>query len=187
MFGDTRDHLRTNLVSIMKGEDEIRPPVTAESAIGAGLALDLPTNAKQCREDPAGLGRRPLAHAAGTEIEMDCGRLSPCPSRSAMTRSASTCAFAVASSRVVPYASTPDSCGTSANHRPSSSRSHSISKFMSPRNRCSNCTRVNESTSSCRQSLARAPSSHLPRTYLSLDFASRLALGRRADHVQLVD
>lgn len=77
------------------------------------------------RENSTGLRSRPLAHAA-IEIEIGSAEPSPCSIRSANTRRASTWAFASASSRVAPYANTPASSGTSASHRPSSSRSLSM-------------------------------------------------------------
>ena len=122
-------YLRTDLVRVVKGEHEIRPTARAQGAVRTRLAFDLPPSPKQRGKNAARFGGGPLRHTAATENESDCGRVSPCSSRSAMTRRARTCAFAIASSRVAPYARTPGSCGTSASHRPSSSRSHSMLKF----------------------------------------------------------
>ena len=62
--------------------------------------------------------------------EIAWGPVSLFSRRSAKTRRARICALAMASFAESPYARTPGSCGTSASHRPSLSRSHSISKFM---------------------------------------------------------
>jgi hypothetical protein len=130
VLGDAREHLGTDLFAIVKREDKIRPTIALQCPMRAGLTLKLPANPDQRRVDTARLGRSPLVHAAATAIEIDSGRLSPCSSLSASTRSARISAFAIASSADDPYARTPGSCGTSASQRPSSSRSHSISNFI---------------------------------------------------------
>lgn len=58
------------------------------------------------------------------------GSASPCSRRSAKILSASAFAFATASESDPPYASAPDSSGTSASHRPSSSCSDSTVSVM---------------------------------------------------------
>ena len=60
-------------------------------------------NVHERRQNKLGLLRWPWAHAtAGRAMEMAIAGLSPCSSRSAMTRSARASAFAMARSRVVP-------------------------------------------------------------------------------------
>ena len=128
MLGNSRQHLRPDILAVMEGENEIRPAIAGERSVGPRLPLKPPPNAEQGGENTPCLSRWPLAHAAATEILIEWARLSPCSRRSAKTRKANTSALAIASSGEAPYASTPASCGTSASHRPSSSRSHSMLK-----------------------------------------------------------
>jgi len=128
VFGDPRQHLRSDVVAIMEREHKIGPAFAGQRSMRPGLALELPPDAEQGGENTTCLSRRPLAHAAATEILIEWARLSPCSRRSARTRKANASVLAMASSGEEPYASTPGSCGTSASHRPSSSRSHSILK-----------------------------------------------------------
>ena len=83
-----------------------------------GLPLDLPANPNE--------GGRPTAHAAWNVTLRNSAGASRCSRRSAITRRASACTRATASSRSWPYAMVPDRAGTSASQRPSSSRSISI-------------------------------------------------------------
>lgn len=93
----------------------------------SGLAFDGSAQLQEGREDKLGLLGWPLTHAAaGKEMWMLAGFVSPCSRRSAMTRKARVSAFTMASSFVVPYVRTPGSSMTSASDRPSSSCSHSI-------------------------------------------------------------
>ena len=47
MFGNTRQHLRPDLFTLMKCKGEVRPARTSKHAVrGAGLSFDCPTNAK---------------------------------------------------------------------------------------------------------------------------------------------
>ena len=102
VLGDTREHLWSNFVTVMEREHEIGPTITTECAMGPGLPLQPPPNPQQNRIHAARFDGGPLRHAAATEMDIDSGRLSPCSSRSASTRSARTWALAMASSRVEP-------------------------------------------------------------------------------------
>lgn len=129
VLGDSSEHLGANFFSVVECEDEIRISGAAESTVRSGPALELPPDGHQRRVDATRLRRRPGRHAAMLKV-IAWGPVSEFSRRSARTRRARTCALAMASSAELPYARTPGSCGTSASHRPSSSRSHSISKFM---------------------------------------------------------
>src|SRR5207245_1858393 len=130
VLGDACKHFGTNFFAVVECENEIGPAAALQCGMRSRFAFKAPTNLDQRCVDTARLGRRPLTHAAATAMEIDCGRLSPCSSCSARTRSARISAFAIASSADEPYARTPGNCGTSASQRPSSSRSHSISNFI---------------------------------------------------------
>ncbi len=54
MFGDPAKHVRTYLVSIMKSEDEVRPPVAGKHLVRSGLPLDQPTHPNERSENLAG-------------------------------------------------------------------------------------------------------------------------------------
>jgi hypothetical protein len=57
MFGNPRQHLRSDLFTIMKCENVIRPIGTSKNAVGsARMPFDYPTNAKQGSEDLMGFG-----------------------------------------------------------------------------------------------------------------------------------
>jgi hypothetical protein len=86
VLGDPCEHLRANLFAIVEGEDEVGPPVPRQGPMRTGLTLQLPPNGEKGGENAPRLGRGPLAHAAATEILMDCARVSPCSKRSAMTQ-----------------------------------------------------------------------------------------------------
>jgi len=47
VFGDTSQHLWTNLIFIMKSKDYIRPTGTGEDLVRAGFPFDTPANAKK--------------------------------------------------------------------------------------------------------------------------------------------
>src|SRR5438132_14176087 len=51
-----------------EGEDEIRPTFAGQCAVGPRLPLDAPPNVDKGGKNTTGLSRRPLAHAAATEI-----------------------------------------------------------------------------------------------------------------------
>lgn len=51
MLGEAGKHLRTDLIFIMKGEDDIRPTGTGEDLVRAGLTFDTPADAKKRREN----------------------------------------------------------------------------------------------------------------------------------------
>ena len=56
MFSNSREHLRTNFVSIVKSKDYIRPARTGKNLMGTGFAFDVPSEAKKCGEDALGFG-----------------------------------------------------------------------------------------------------------------------------------
>lgn len=55
MLGDAGQHARTDLVTVVEGEDEVGPARPGEDAVGAGLPLDRPADAEQGGEDELGL------------------------------------------------------------------------------------------------------------------------------------
>jgi hypothetical protein len=57
MLGNPRQHLRSDLFTIMKCKNVIRPTGPSKNAVGgAGLPFDYPANAKQGSEDLMGFG-----------------------------------------------------------------------------------------------------------------------------------
>lgn len=48
---DPREHLRSNLLSVMKSKDNIRPSGPGEDLVRTGFTLDAPTDAKQRGEN----------------------------------------------------------------------------------------------------------------------------------------
>jgi len=51
MLGDTRQHLRPDLFTIVKSENVVRPAGASKNAVrGTGLPFDCPTNSKQSGE-----------------------------------------------------------------------------------------------------------------------------------------
>src|SRR6266699_3654330 len=102
-LGYAGQHPRANFVAIVGGEHEIGSVWACEHRMGpADMRLVGPANAPHGREPPAGFGGRPLAHATTAKTSLIAGTGSPCSRRSAKTRSAKTCARAMASSRVCP-------------------------------------------------------------------------------------
>lgn len=132
VFGNPREHSRPDFFAVVESEHKIGPALTRESLVETGLGLDLPSDPLRRGERSSGLRSRPLAHTAATEMLISTGRASPCSRRSARTRRAGSCAFASASSAVLPEAKTPPSSGTSASQRPSSSRSDSMLYLVTP-------------------------------------------------------
>jgi hypothetical protein len=57
VFGDAREHLRTDFFAVMEGKHHIRPAVPRQNSMGtmgsAALAFDGPTDAEQSGENPA--------------------------------------------------------------------------------------------------------------------------------------
>ena len=92
-----------------------------QDAMGAGLTFYAPSDPKKRGEDPPGFCGGPMPHAAANETLTPSGAISPHSNRSATTRRAKACAFALACSGVSPYANTPGNSSTSANQRPSTS------------------------------------------------------------------
>ncbi len=120
-------HFGSDLVAVVKGKDKVRPARPGKDAVWcARLPLHNPADAKQCGKHSPTFAGRPLTHAGTANNSFSSGMASPWSIRSAMMRRARASAFATASSRVVPYAMTPEISGTSAIHRPSSSLSTSI-------------------------------------------------------------
>lgn len=101
-FGDSSEHPGPDLVRIMKRVNEVRPVVTREDSMRAGLALDRSTDSEQRGEHSRRASTRPRTHAAANVIVANSGLSSPCSRRSATTRSARACARAVASACVAP-------------------------------------------------------------------------------------
>jgi hypothetical protein len=61
-LGDTGQHARPYLLVVMKGEYNVCPARAGQCAVGAALALDLPTNSQQSRENAPRSSCRPLWH-----------------------------------------------------------------------------------------------------------------------------
>src|SRR5215210_9121969 len=76
VFRNTRKHLRTDLIGVVKREDVVRPAFPSKCLVRTRLTLEMPPDSEQSGEDLPGLRRRPLAHA-GTEMLIDCGEASP--------------------------------------------------------------------------------------------------------------
>jgi len=120
-----------NFFPIMKGKYVIRPSVPTQNTVRTGgFPLDQPTQTKKSSQHLPRFRRRPPAHADIAKSSWSPGIASPWSRRSAITRSASASALAIACFRVFPYAMIPDRSGASAIHRPFFSRSISI--FMCP-------------------------------------------------------
>src|SRR5688572_3488028 len=68
-LGDSSEHLRSDILAVVKREDDIGPAWPGESLVRPGLSHKRPTNPVQRGKDARGPGRRPYAHA--TTIEMD--------------------------------------------------------------------------------------------------------------------
>ena len=64
MPGYPRQHLRADLVSIMKRKDVVRTPNHSEDAVRATLANDAPSNLLKSCKNTAGTRCRPRRHAA---------------------------------------------------------------------------------------------------------------------------
>jgi hypothetical protein len=88
MLGYASQHLRTDLIFIMKGENHIGPTGTGKDLVRTGFAFDTPPDTEQRSENALGFGCRPLAHAAAKVMLTNSGALSLCSSRSASTRKA---------------------------------------------------------------------------------------------------
>jgi len=57
MLGNASQHLRTDIFTIMKCENVVRPARAIKNAVrGTGLPFDRPTNSKQGSEDLVGSG-----------------------------------------------------------------------------------------------------------------------------------
>jgi len=55
VFGDASQHARTNLLSVMEGENNIRPSVSRQGAMRSALPLHVPAQSDQSAENPFGL------------------------------------------------------------------------------------------------------------------------------------
>jgi hypothetical protein len=121
----TSQHAGTEFVSVIEGEHVVRKSCPSQRSMGTGLTLDVATRCESGRLGLAWPSTKVIDSCRYGHVD-GLWEVSPCSKRSAITRRARTCARDMASSRVDPYASTPGSCGTSANQRPSSSNSDSI-------------------------------------------------------------
>jgi hypothetical protein len=54
VFGYASQHLRANLIFIMKGEDHIRPTGTGEDLVRAGFTFDTPADTQERGENAPG-------------------------------------------------------------------------------------------------------------------------------------
>jgi hypothetical protein len=55
MLGNTHQHLRSDLITVMKSEDVVRPARASKNSVrGTRLPFDRPTNSKQGSEDLTG-------------------------------------------------------------------------------------------------------------------------------------
>ena len=52
VLGHASQHLRANLIFIMKGEDHIRPTGTGEDLVRAGFTFDTPADSQERGENP---------------------------------------------------------------------------------------------------------------------------------------
>jgi hypothetical protein len=66
MTCDPRQHSGTDFVTVMKGEDIVRPTGSLQYLMGTALALHSPSDSKQGGQDDLRLTGTPYAHA-GTE------------------------------------------------------------------------------------------------------------------------
>jgi hypothetical protein len=48
VLGDARNHSGADFFTVVKREDDIRPPLAGQGAVRTGLPLDFPPEAKQC-------------------------------------------------------------------------------------------------------------------------------------------
>ena len=75
MLLDSGKHSGGEFVAVVKGEDDVRPVSSEQSAVRVGLPLDLPSDTKRRYKQAFGLNRRPLTHATtGKEILISTGR-----------------------------------------------------------------------------------------------------------------
>jgi len=102
LFGDAGEHFGADLDSFVKSENEIGIVRMGENFMGAGLALDLPTDGEEGLKNLSALGRAPLAHAARLKTSETSGEGSPCSRRSARIRRTRASTLETASSRVAP-------------------------------------------------------------------------------------
>ena len=71
VLGNAREHLGADFLTVVKREDEVLPPLTAQGPMRPRLAIDAPPLLNKGSKDTTSLNRRPLAHAATTEIVME--------------------------------------------------------------------------------------------------------------------
>jgi hypothetical protein len=97
----------------MKGENDIRPAVAAQRAMRTGLSLHSPADLLESGQHEPCFRGEPSTHAARKVTVNRSAGASLCSRRSAITRNAKAWTCATASSRVLPYVSTP-----AGQHRP---------------------------------------------------------------------
>jgi len=56
VFRKARQHLWSNFIFVMKGEDDIRPPWTGKNFVRAGFTFDRPTDAQESSQNAPSLG-----------------------------------------------------------------------------------------------------------------------------------
>ncbi len=71
VFGYAGKHLGPEFFALVKREHEVRPAIARQGPMRPRLAFDTPPKLDKGGKDSAGLSRRPMAHAAATEIFME--------------------------------------------------------------------------------------------------------------------
>jgi len=99
---DARHHLGADLIALVKSENIIGPPLSAQNFMRSGLAFDRPADVLQSAQDKPRLARSPPAHAATVKTASSSGASSPFSTRSARIRKTRASTFDTASSRLEP-------------------------------------------------------------------------------------
>jgi len=74
MFGEARQHARSQLLVIVEGKGHVRPPITRKCAVGSRGPLDAPAKTEERRQDSPRLGCRPIAHMLMSRGWRECDR-----------------------------------------------------------------------------------------------------------------
>ena len=64
VLGNSGEHPWSDLFSVMKGEDVVRPSGSLKGSMRTRLALDAPAELEERSQDKTRFARRPLTHAA---------------------------------------------------------------------------------------------------------------------------
>ena len=71
VFGDAREHLGADFLTIMEGEHKIGPTFARQCSMRPRLPLEMPPNAEEGSKNTTRFSRWPLAHAAATKMLID--------------------------------------------------------------------------------------------------------------------